>query len=102
VTIEHDAAVCDGGCGALITITLEGFEEWERIPMEHGAEAHLCPRCQYKRDRGWLGIGYVLECIRCGRNTVDNPEIKQWWGTREPGASACDDCHDPEHDTTVI
>jgi hypothetical protein len=64
--------------------------------MRSGGEAHLCPRCQRKRDRGLLGHDFVIECICCERNSVDHPEIQQWWGT--PEGSVCDDCHDPEQD----
>jgi hypothetical protein len=70
--------------------------------MQSGGEAHLCPSCQRKRDRGWLGHDYVIECIRCGRNSVDNPEIEQWWGTHDQwGASVCGDCYDPKRDWSV-
>lgn len=70
--------------------------------MRRGAEAHLCEQCRYKRDHGSL-LEYVRECVRCGRNTKDNPQIKQWWGTREDrSASVCDDCFEPDRDTTNL
>lgn len=65
--------------------------------------AHLCPRCQEKRDRGLLAHDFVLVCARCGRTSLDEPKIEQWWGLPkpEPGThslSVCDDCFDPEAD----
>jgi hypothetical protein len=65
-------------------------------------EAYLCPRCQERRARGLLAEDFALWCVRCGRNTKDHPEIKQWWGLPDRSGSVCDDCHDPATDATRI
>jgi sulfur relay (sulfurtransferase) complex TusBCD TusD component (DsrE family) len=105
MTLLHDHAVCDGphrGDPATTPITSEWFEQWERIPMENGGEAHLCPPCIVRRDKGWLAEPFVLECARCGRNTVDNPELQDWRTGRDPSTGAavhiCIECFDPGDD----
>lgn len=96
VTIEHDHAICDGCLGgpAVVSVTHPWFESWERIPMEHGGETHLCPPCVERRDKGWLARA-IMECSRCGRNTIDNPEVKDW-RLDANRAAVCADCsHEP-------
>jgi hypothetical protein len=72
--------------------------------MEVGGEADLCEPCQERRDKGWLAEEFVLGCVPCGVNTVDNHgEIDQWWGIPDPKGerwqvSVCDNCFDSEHD----
>ena len=95
--------MCDGcpsSGPAIVPVTAPLFERWVRIQMESGAEAHLCPDCQEKKERGWLAEELVLECVRCKRNTVDNPELKRWHMLPgAPGERArhlCLDCFRPD------
>jgi hypothetical protein len=86
----------------MVPVDWPAFEEWETVPMLDGPDTHLCPRCQLKRDRGWLQHDLVIECARCGRNSIDHgTAITQWW-TLPDGGTTCDDCHDPETDVTRI
>jgi hypothetical protein len=107
MTIRKDgAATCDGGCGAVVSPTLPSFEHWERTPWQDGPESHLCPRCMARRDRGWLAEDHVLECSRCHRNTIDNPEVTQWRVipsmTDQPSTMVCLDCFDPASDRRFL
>jgi hypothetical protein len=103
MTIKHDHACCDG-CPrrdrATTSIASERFERWERIPFQDGGEAHLCERCQERADRSRLAEEFVLECDCCGRNTVDNPELKAWRrvpgppGSGKRSVSLCAECYE--------
>jgi hypothetical protein len=105
VTIRDHHATCDG-CPqtgpATAAITSPWFEQWERIEMRGDREAHLCPACQEKRDRGILAEPFYIECVRCGRNTKDNPDVKRWRQIpSDPGdrpRSVCRDCFDAAPD----
>ena len=111
MSIEHNHAFCDGcpsSGRATAPIDSDWSEEWETIPVGDG-EAHLCPRCQLKRDQGLLGHDFVLVCARCERTSLDKPKMQQWWpmpdADAKPGTyanSLCDDCHDPETDVPQI
>lgn len=106
MTVKADgAAICDG-CGAVCSPMAAGFTAWERIDMDQGGEAHLCPACQRKRDRGWLAEGFVLECSRCHRNTIDNPEVTQRRVipsmTDRPSTMVCLDCFEPASDRRFL
>lgn len=103
MTLLHDNhARCDGCSGdtpATTPLTSERFENWERIPMHGGGEAHLCERCRVKQDRGWLAHDFVVECDCCERNSVDHPEVKHWRRAPAPPESSresltlCIDCY---------
>jgi hypothetical protein len=90
MTIKHDHATCDGcspsGRPAITSITSEWFEQWERIEMKSGGEAHLCPRCEERRDRGWLAEEYVLGVypLRPKHNRQPRAEALAW-GARTAG-----------------
>ena len=103
-TREGDAR-CDG-CQALVSFSLPAFGDWQRIPMQGGPEAHLCPQCQVRRDRGWLAEDYVLECSRCHRNSVANREVARWRVipsmTDQPSRTVCIDCFDPAADQRFL
>jgi hypothetical protein len=107
VTIRDDHAFCDGAHRAdpaVTPITSDWFEEWERIPMDSGSEAHLCPACIEHRDRGWLAEPFVLVCVRCGANSIDEPKRHQWRaipdlsGERQ-SVTVCGDCFEPGMDS---
>lgn len=108
MTIQDHHAICDGcpsESPAITPITSEWFDAWMRIEMQSGGEAHLCPRCQEKQERGWLDHDFVLECVGgCGRNTVDNPEMMQWHaipappGSDRASVSVCGDCFNADPD----
>ena len=105
MTIQGDHARCDA-CGALVPVASEHFEHWETIPWSEGPSIHMCVECQEKRDRHVTGERVYIECIRCGRNTKDNPEITQWrvLPTREGERGArhvCIACFRPDDQLTV-
>lgn len=64
--------------------------------MAHGPETHLCPRCQKRRDKGWLAEPFVLECVECGVNSIDHPRTEGPWmsSTDESGEQVtfCREC----------
>jgi hypothetical protein len=95
MTIEHGHAFCDGQHSdpAVVPVDNPKFAEWEEVPFA-GKAAHLCPRCIERRDKGWLAEPIVLECVECGRNTLDNPETKQliWTRDEERDVDLCGDC----------
>jgi hypothetical protein len=109
MTIKDNIAYCDGcppSAPAGVTITSEWFDSWTRIEMQSGGEAHLCPECQRKQERGLLGPDFVLECSGpCGRNTVENPEVKKWHtvpappDSGKPSLSVCGDCFTADPDS---
>ena len=107
MTIKDHHATCDGcppSAPAITPVTSEWFKHWTRIEMQSGEEAHLCTECQKKQERGWLARDFVLECISCGCNTVDNPEVLKWHSTPAPpdsgkqSLSVCADCFDADPD----
>lgn len=106
MSISHDGRATCNGCDATIPSTAPAFDRWERIEMRDGPEAHLCEQCRYRRDRGWLAEDYVLECARCKRNTVSNPEVTLWRTipsmTGEPSRTVCFDCFDPIADSRFL
>jgi hypothetical protein len=69
-----------------------------------GPPRHLCTECQRKLERGWLAHDFVLECVSCGRNTVDNPEVAKWHSTPaaadsgKQSLSVCADCFEADPD----
>ena len=101
MTIYGNAACCDT-CGAGVSVDLEAFEGWETIPWRDGPATHLCDTCLEKRERGVLVEPFFLECVRCGRNTKDNPEAQRWkvlsreWGDPGKPRHVCGDCFQPE------
>ena len=101
MTIHGNAAICDV-CGAGVTVTLEAFEKWETTAWQDGPETHLCGRCIERRERGILAEEFYLECVRCGRNTKDNPDIKRWhllprsWDDAGEADHVCAACFRPE------
>lgn len=104
--LENNHVQCDGcpSSGPAIASLHGGwFAQWETIEVGDGA-AHLCPGCQEKRDLGVLAGDFVLICARCGRTSLDEPKITQWWALpkHEPGSmskSVCDECFDAETDS---
>lgn len=94
---------CDG-CPqtgpALCHTSLDAFKAWDTVPF-NGLDVHLCPHCVDKRARGELQHDFVLRCARCDRNTIDDPELTQWWGTND-GETVCDDCFDERADAFSI
>jgi hypothetical protein len=106
LTVVRDGGVSCDGCQALVSFSEPGFHEWLRLPMQSGPEAHLCPQCQVRRDRGWLAEDYVLECYRCHRNSVANPEVPRWRVipsmTDQPSHTVCIDCFDPATDQRFL
>ncbi|QEC48817.1 hypothetical protein FSW04_15360 [Baekduia soli] len=99
MTIRDGCAFCDG-CPfhpVFVSVSDTSFARWERIPMQQGADAHLCPECGAKAARGWLAHDVVVECDGCGRNSVEHPEIERWFAVVQHDVAAplnlCADCH---------
>ncbi len=106
MTTTPDGAVTCDGCRAVVSFAPPDFDGWQRIPMQAGPEAHLCPQCQVRRERGWLAEDYVIECSRCHRNSVANPEVARWRVipsmTDQPSNTVCIECYDPATDQRFL
>jgi hypothetical protein len=91
-------------CDSCNAVTSEGLSEWETLTGEGQRDAHLCPRCIERRERGELASNPLgLVCVRCGRTPADG--IKQWWvahGDHGEASNVCEDCFDEEHDSLVL